>query len=630
MAFKHPQILYFLFALIIPIIIHLFQLRRFKKIAFTNVAFLKKIQIQSRKSSTIKKWLLLFSRLFILLFLILAFAQPFLEQNKATESNDLVILLDNSFSMQGKGNNGSLLSTSIQDILNNFPQDKTFSLLTCNETYWDVTLNEIAKNIQNISHTATPFSIDALKLKTNNHKKSAVNYIIYTDDKSLGNSKNASEEQVFIATELTTKNNISIDTVFVSDKNSDFITLAIGLKSHNYLAKNVPLTLYNQDKIIAKQTVNFTKNKETILLKVNASKIKGRVSIGDSDYSYDNNYYFGINALVKPSILAVSNKQANLFLKKIYNKSEFDFKEVNSNFISKQDIENTDVLILNEITSLSSESVNHIKYHIEQNKKTVIIPNENNAAILSSLLNDTKDLSLQNKSTLEKKITSIEYQHPLYKGVFEKEISNFEYPKTNINYEIKGSFQPILSFSNKEAFLINKSNLFLFASPLNIKNSSFTQSPLVVPTFYNFAKNNTNQEISSFIIDKSNSIEIKSKLTKDEVLRLENKNHSVIPGQQIKQNSVLLNFNENPVFDGVYDVVQNTKEIYTLGFNYNRNENSILSINNRRADIKTVSSLADIDTLNSDLNTDTNYWKLALFMMLLFILIEIGIQKIIK
>lgn len=54
MQFKHPEILYALFALLIPIFIHLFQLQRFVKIPFTNVRFLKEIELQTRKSSRLK------------------------------------------------------------------------------------------------------------------------------------------------------------------------------------------------------------------------------------------------------------------------------------------------------------------------------------------------------------------------------------------------------------------------------------------------------------------------------------------------------------------------------------------------------------------------------------------------
>lgn len=64
MQFKNPEILYALFLLLIPIIIHLFQFRKFQKEAFTNVAFLKEVSIQTRKSSQLKKWLALLADYF--------------------------------------------------------------------------------------------------------------------------------------------------------------------------------------------------------------------------------------------------------------------------------------------------------------------------------------------------------------------------------------------------------------------------------------------------------------------------------------------------------------------------------------------------------------------------------------
>ena len=75
MQFKHPELLYALFLLIVPILIHLFQLRRFQKVQFTNVKFLKAVKLQTRKSSQLKKWLTLLTRMLLLACSIIAFAQ---------------------------------------------------------------------------------------------------------------------------------------------------------------------------------------------------------------------------------------------------------------------------------------------------------------------------------------------------------------------------------------------------------------------------------------------------------------------------------------------------------------------------------------------------------------------------
>ena len=118
MQFYHPEVLYALALLIIPILVHLFQLRRFQKEYFTNVKFLKKISLQTRKSSRIKKWLILSTRLLALACIILAFAQPYIPSEKSDSSPiETVIYLDNSYSMQALGKKGRLLERSIQELL---------------------------------------------------------------------------------------------------------------------------------------------------------------------------------------------------------------------------------------------------------------------------------------------------------------------------------------------------------------------------------------------------------------------------------------------------------------------------------------------------------------------------------
>src|SRR5690606_25058969 len=113
MQFKHPDILWALFLLAIPIAIHLFQLRRFERTPFTNVAMLQKVVSESRKSNSLKKWLLLFTRLALLASLIFAFAQPFSAKGTAPVERETVVYLDDSFSMQARSNGLTLLERAV-------------------------------------------------------------------------------------------------------------------------------------------------------------------------------------------------------------------------------------------------------------------------------------------------------------------------------------------------------------------------------------------------------------------------------------------------------------------------------------------------------------------------------------
>jgi hypothetical protein len=164
MQFKHPEILNFLILLVVPILVHLFQLRRFKKEYFTNVRFLTELTIQSRKSSQIKKWLILATRLLLLTALILAFAQPFLySEGKTTIQKELYIVLDNSYSMQAKGKKGELLQRAVQELLETMPETIHFSLLTNTNSFYNTDIQSIQKELQNLQYSATPVSYTHLR-----------------------------------------------------------------------------------------------------------------------------------------------------------------------------------------------------------------------------------------------------------------------------------------------------------------------------------------------------------------------------------------------------------------------------------------------------------------------------------
>jgi hypothetical protein len=114
MKFVFPEILWALFALIIPIIVHLFNFRKFRKVIFPNVAFLKEVKQETQSKSRIKHWLILATRLLALAAIIFAFAQPYLPLKGSTASvGDKVvsIYIDNSFSMEAENQRIRLLKS---------------------------------------------------------------------------------------------------------------------------------------------------------------------------------------------------------------------------------------------------------------------------------------------------------------------------------------------------------------------------------------------------------------------------------------------------------------------------------------------------------------------------------------
>ena len=137
MGFLHPWFLLLGLGIIIPIAVHLFNFHRFKQVLFTNVKFLQSIATESKKQNKLLERLLLLMRCLTVLFLALLFAQPYIknQENKLVNegNNAVVIVLDNSFSMQNVTSDGTLLASAkakAQEIVNEYSDNDVFCLLT--------------------------------------------------------------------------------------------------------------------------------------------------------------------------------------------------------------------------------------------------------------------------------------------------------------------------------------------------------------------------------------------------------------------------------------------------------------------------------------------------------------------
>src|SRR5665213_1757526 len=136
MKFVNPLFLFALFSLAIPIIVHLFNFRKFKRVFFTNVRFLKEVRQDTQARNKLKHLLILACRLLSVFFLVCAFAQPYLpRENGAVHTGDKVIsvYIDNSFSMDAVGKNGTLLDEAKKDareIVAAYKPSDRFQILT--------------------------------------------------------------------------------------------------------------------------------------------------------------------------------------------------------------------------------------------------------------------------------------------------------------------------------------------------------------------------------------------------------------------------------------------------------------------------------------------------------------------
>ena len=193
----------------------------------------------------------------------------------------------------------------------------------------------------------------------------------------------------------------------------------------------------------------------------------------------------------------------------------------------------------------------------------------------------------------------------------------------------------VLGYSDQTSFLSAIQNsvgsIYVFAAPINKVNSNFQNSPIIVPTFYNMGQNAQKAGITALTIGENNPFIIETLLGKDEIVTIKNNIESFIPVQQIMNNKVKLSFNDNPKESGNFNVFNNKQSIENISFNYKRSESNLSNTNSDVAsDFKEISNVDSIfDTLQAN-RADNQLWKWFVIIALLFIVLEVLIQKFVK
>ncbi len=645
MQFKHPELLYALFLLVIPIFIHLFQLRRFKKLQFSNLDFLKRVRIKTRKSSQLKKWILLLTRMAVFSCIILAFSQPFSASKSALKNDkELVIYIDNSFSTQLIDTKGVSLQTHLQKLYSQDFYDYKISWLTNDFSKRNTSAQNFKNDILTINHSQRQLSPKEVIIKSNqlfstknNNSEKRIVYISDFQSKSEFPEVPDGITLDIIALKYQEVSNINIDSVYIANTNIASVNLKVIITGQGLIPETVPISLYNKNKLIAKTAINFgqdfssIKKKEVIFEIDNNEKFEGKLEITDPNLKFDNNLYFSTNLRKKIKVLDIGNTDNNYF-KRIFKENEFNYIQQGSKDLNYTNFSSQNFIILNELEQISESLVTAIKSYTDQGGSLLIIPSSNAIIEQYNLLYASLELgTILNFNTNEKKITKIEFENPLYKNVFEKEINNFQYPIVNSFFNLNSSVQKVLSFEDSKPFLLKKNHIYTSTAAINSQNSNFQNSPLIVPTFYNMAKQSLALPKLYYEIGKQNLYSIPISLKQDEILKISDSLNTSIPLQQTKKNQVNITTENNPSNAGNYSITKDDIVIDKVSYNFDRQE-SILTYSNPNNwdNTNLYNNVGDwFNNIALD-NKINSFWKWFVILALLFLLIELVILKFYK
>lgn len=635
MQFKHPEILYALLLLLIPILVHLFQLRRFKKVPFTNVAFLKQVDQQTRKSRNLKKWLILLTRMLLLACIIVAFAQPYLSKQKSVNvTNELVVYLDNSFSMQARGQKGELYLHAIQELISSMDEASRLTVFTNDKTFRNVTIKTLKNDLIATSYSGKQLDYNAALLKgkqyfTNNTQalKQLVLISDFQQHIDLPTKIDSTNINVHLV-QLTPENNINSSLYSAYIGNSTNNSFELSVKVQTTSTNEVPVSLYLDDVLSAKSVTDASNNVYFTI--PNNTALKGSLQLEDGSVAFDNKLFFSINEVPKIKVLSINNAPDE-FLQRIYTSDEFDYtgstlSQLNFNTINEQNL-----IVLNELETISVALQNALVSFVNEGNYLLIIPSDKiNKIAYNQLVNQIELTPYGEEINQDNQITTINFDHPLYSEVFNKRVVNFQFPKVTSFYATNTN-NALLSFQDKRPFLQQSGTTYAFYSAIKLQNSNFINSPLIVPTLYNIAKESFKIPKLYYTIGEKNAFEVPIALNQDEIIELRNSEAAFIPQQRSQNDKVLITTEELPELAGTYQLTNRDNNIGQVSFNYQRNE-GLLNYHNLDGldDFKVSKNIAET-LLNIKNEVDSKpLWKWFVIFALLFLIIEMLILRFFK
>jgi preprotein translocase subunit SecG len=660
MGFGSPWILWALAAIAVPIIIHLFYFRRYKKVYFSDITFLKEAIVEQKRTGRLKNILILLSRILAVIFLVLAFALPFLGDKKtATSPSDkLVIYIDNTFSMSQLKDNRTLLDEvkwKALALLEQLDAQRQVMILTndlesSNLSFYSPA--EAKKILENISFSSTSLSVEnwnmsVAQLMKDLHEKNI--HIYYFSDFQT-NALPQKWDSLFVSSTLisiqnSTSNNISVDSISLIDPifHRDAVNRLLVKIKNQGPEISTQIQLSAQGEVVAVKDIVLQKDQILIdTLSLNAKSNgwqKGQVMIQDVGIAFDNNLYFAVDASVQNKVLLIEEVTSPKNIYQVF-QSDRSFIIQRQSSSSASISQDYSLIVLNQVQNISNSFQDQLVDFVRNGGNLYIIPDDKNALVYNSLLGKLSVGQYSERRQQASNVIEINEQDPIVSIAFEKFPKNIDLPKVLSFWTITSSFQvpevSILKLDNGRPFIqkysVEKGIVYLQAASLDLNINDFASKSIFPPLIYNFAVIKSQARPLYYTIGKNQQInDLDIANSSDDAIKFSNGSYEIIPpihplGQQIgiEVPTILTK-------DGVFDVTRGEQLISVIACNYDRKESEMKFLNTSQLKEKFSNTYIDIENdsnflqknNNGILKSNTTLWKLCVILALLFLIVEI-------
>lgn len=670
MEFLYPGFLWALTAVAIPVIIHLIYFRRFKKVYFSNIKFLKEIKEETTNTNKLKNLLILLARIFAIAFLVLAFAQPYIPQGEKAKSGTtgVSIYIDNSFSMEAMSDEVSLLDKAKKtalEIVEGYSEKTEFQIITNElkpeDQRWTDKKNAVEK-IKTISFSPVVHTINNIISAQNqgfNINGANNKYAFWISDfqKNIFDLKtetiDSTIEYNLVILQAVRENNISIDSCYW-DKPVSLLNYIN--KLHIKLSNNsdedieeIPLSLeYNKEilplgkfKIGANSTVT-----DTIDIRIkNKAWNEAKISLKDHPMVFDDEYYFTFNVPEKIKVLNINQGQgANRFLQAAFSSDQyFEFAYSDINQVDYSRLEKNNLVILEDIETMSSGMSSSMLNSIKNGINVLFFPSANaNIQSINNFLSSANANNLNQYINQPLEANKLNQKEFVLKDVYDKVSGNIPPVKVKAYYQLS-NFQgrnkyDVINFKNNNPFIsryqIGKGQLFLCSSPFNVEINELAKNPdIFIPMLFKMSVLQQGSDKMSYTIGIDRIIEMsRLNIKNDNFLKIKNGNSEFIPKINRSNESIRLDEGGNIKKAGIYSIFYGDSIVQKIAFNFDRKESKLDYANPENIEEKLNNNVKIFDNKNKNYNftkminakeRGVELWKWAIILALIFLAIEI-------
>ncbi len=665
MEFLHPAILWGLLVLIIPIIIHLFYFRRFKKVYFTNVKFLQEIKQETSSRNRLKNLLILLSRLLAIAALILGFAQPFIPSGEKIEKGTkaISVFVDNSFSMRALSKDIPLFDKAKQkakEIIEAYSNEDQFQVLSHDFKVKEqrlLTKEDAIAAVDNLEIGSSIKTLDRIydrQLQALNNAADINSLYILSDfQKSICEFESKIDSLYklsFVPFQSVQENNVSIDSVWLAtpvpipNQNNQLI-----IKTFNHSdqkVENVRLSIVQNDKTKPLGQIDIPARSAHIdtanisILKTGWQNFK--LSISDHPIKFDNEYLLSFEIPEKINVLSLNQSGENRYLKSVFKGlAYFNLENASANKFQYSDLKNFDLIILNELVSMSSGLIQELSRYVVNGGNLIMFPSKSaNKDNYNELLNALAADNIREMRNEQKTVSKINTKDFVFSNVYLKNNRNLKLPVTQSNFEITSysnrGRQDLLNYRDGSAFLVKYKKgdgyFYLCSSPLNQNENDLTlNAEVFVPMLFKMAITQGEASVGSYTIGVNRLSTIPKLSTSNETTYKITGPKEFIPKQTSLDDKVIIDVGDEIEEPGIYNLELEENKLKQMAYNFDRKESDLSYYNT--ADLK--SKFGELDIAFFENAQDANFtqligekengtalWKWCLIFALIFLAIE--------